>query len=94
MYSPDFADRDPRNPANHAPHTFKVCSYQTKGSRVWIDDVLDEIFTTEADAKAALLAITAFKGEELDVLEFDEDGDEMCVFCAEWDEDQKRYIEA
>jgi hypothetical protein len=94
MYSPDFADRDPRNPANYTPRTYKVCSYQTKGARVWIDDVLDETFSAEADAKAALLAIKDFKGDESDVVEFDEDGVEMCIFCAEWDDETNRYVEA
>ncbi|ACI54411.1 hypothetical protein Rleg2_1117 [Rhizobium leguminosarum bv. trifolii WSM2304] len=94
MNSQHIADIDHHNPKDITEKTFKVCSYHTKGSRVWIDDVLDETFSTEADAKEALLAIKDFKGEELDVLEFDEDSDETVVFCAEWDEDQKRYVEA
>lgn len=94
MYSPDQADIDPRNPANQAERTYKVCSYSRKGAAVSIHDELNETFTTEEEAKAALLAIKDFKGEELDVLQFDEDGDETVCFCAEWDEDNQQYVEA
>ncbi|ANL71895.1 hypothetical protein AMC83_CH01912 [Rhizobium phaseoli] len=94
MRSQQLADLDFHNPKDISEKTFKVCTYQAKGSRVSIDDVLDKSFRTEAEAKAAVLAIKDFKGEELDVLEFDADSDEICVFCAEWDDDNKRYVEA
>ncbi|MGG7581734.1 hypothetical protein [Rhizobium sp. Nf11,1] len=93
MYSPDFADRDTRNPANYSDSKrYGVCDYKARNGVAIIHDVLDEKFDTEAEAKAALLAIKDFKGEELTVVEFQEDGDEMCVFSGVWDED--RYVEA
>ncbi len=94
MYSPDHADTDPRNPANQSERTYKVCDYSAINGVSTIIDVLDETFTTEAEATNRLLSLTEYNGEELTVCEFKEDGDEMCVYSAIWDEDQKRYVEA
>lgn len=95
MYSPDYADLDPRNPANlEDTKTYKVCDYKARSGSVTIIDILDETFATEDEAKAALFAISDFKGDELDVVQFDSEGDEMVVFCAEWDADERRYVKA
>lgn len=94
MYSQQIADLDHHMPKDIVEKTFKVCDYSVCNGRVTIIDILDQTFPTEAEAKAAIFALTDYNGEELTVVEFQEDGDEMCVFSGVWDEEQNKYVEA
>lgn len=96
MHTPDQADIDPRNPLNYRDdvHSFIVAEYKWTGRSVTISDVLLKDFQTEEEAQAALLALTAFNGDELSVVQVDEDGDDTVCFCAEWDEETSRYVKA
>lgn len=85
MYSPDHS-----SPAEH----FIVAEYQAIKGSVKISDVLLKTFADEEAAKAALLAINTFKGQELDVIRIQEDGDEMVMACFEWDAEQSKYVKA
>lgn len=51
-------------------------------------------FATEEAAKDELLILNRFLGDELDVRRCDEDGDQMVVSCAVWDEEKNGYVEA
>lgn len=85
MYSPDQLEPNDR---------FIVAEYQAMKGSVKISDVLLKTFADEEAAEAALLAIDTFKGEELDVIRVQEDGDEMVMSCFEWDAEQNKYVVA
>lgn len=95
MYSPDQADIDPANPANFPDSTIRyiIGEYRFRNGRVSIVPVLTEEFEDEAEAKAAMLAIKEFSGEEISLIECDEDGDRMVCACAFWDADKGCYSE-
>lgn len=97
MYSPDHADVDPRNPANYseANRRFIVADYKAgSAGNVTIIDILNKNFGTEEEAVAAILALTTFHGEEVDVLSFDVEGDETVEACYVWDGTENGYVKA
>ncbi len=96
MYSPDQADIDPRNPANQSESSsrFIVADYKAgSAGNVTIIDILNQNFGSEQQAEDALLNITTFRGDELDVVKCTDD-DQTVVSCFVWDDDAQRYVKA
>lgn len=95
MYSPDQADIDPHNPANFGEPTYRyiVADYVWNGKSTTLTEMIAKDFTTEQEAIEALLALP-FRGDELDVVRLDEEGDDMVMACYEWDAEQNKYIPA